>query len=754
MNDWPIFTGWGLRDGVASKIKAAWARSRLTKEQRSLLEKAARVENALSTERLVSNQDWLREIVFHSVMHRLQVPDGQHNETALSGPLRDSISHLFEDEAYFSLPMELRSSEPPRSELWALEDQLDRTARIVGNLEEAVDLITAWFAASIKPLIEQFPTLVVPASDADTDISFDAPLLDLLQQGRDLTQELILIAHAPDLEKFDLAVATTAQLTYNLELELGLKQPFDAIDLERALGRSRISDAELIEGLLKKTAFAPLFAASVPITLPARTRFEHHHIVAGTGHGKTQMLQNLILHDLEQVAKGQASIVVIDSQADLIKNIAGLDMFAEGQPLHNRLCVIDPSDIEWPVALNLFDVGQLRMEGYSQLERERLTNGILELYDFVLGSLLDAGMTQKQAVIFRYITRLLLRIPNATIHTLRELLEDDGYAKYEDFIEQLEGSAKAFFTDEFQGKEFQSTKKQVLRRLYGILENQTFERMFSHPKSKLDLFSEMNAGKVILINTAKDLLKENGTQILGRFFIAMIAQAAQERAVLASDKRLPTIVYVDEAQDYFDRNIGIILSQTRKYNVGLVLAHQYLGQLDGKLQEAIFANTSIKFAGGVSAKDARTLSADFQTDPSLIESQSKLSFAAFVKGTTKTAASIAIKYGEMEALPRLNAEAKAAQRETMRERYAIHYTEANEAAAKSAADFNLTDDPEPPETIDVTADEQEWWDGDEEANGEQPWEKWGDFRDEELPEHPNDKGTGKKKPRQPRKPKK
>ena len=753
MSDGPIFTGFGVKNRLSLGLKWIGYRWRLSKEVRAALERAERLQVRLIELGLDDDPHWLAQLITKNILASFDVAEGEAVQVPLYQPLLGSVMSLLEQEGYFNLPHGITGSEPPlRSEVWAIEDQLRRTNRILDDLPACFDIITAWFAASIEPLVEQFPTLVVPVAGETNDISFDAPLLDLLQQGRDLTQELILIAHASDLEKLDLALATTAQLTYNLELELGLKQPFDAIDLERALGRSRASDAELIESLLKKTAFAPLFAASVPITLPARTRFEHHHIVAGTGHGKTQMLQNLILHDLEQVAKGQASIVVIDSQADLIKNIAGLDMFAEGQSLHDRLCVIDPSDIEWPVALNLFDVGQLRMEGYSQLERERLTNGILELYDFVLGSLLDAGMTQKQAVIFRYITRLLLRIPNATIHTLRELLEDDGYTKYEDFIEQLEGSAKAFFTDEFQGKEFQSTKKQVLRRLYGILENQTFERMFSHPKSKLDLFSEMNAGKVILINTAKDLLKENGTQILGRFFIAMIAQAAQERAVLASDKRLPTIVYVDEAQDYFDRNIGIILSQTRKYNVGLVLAHQYLGQLDGKLQEAIFANTSIKFAGGVSAKDARTLSADFQTDPSLIESQSKLSFAAFVKGTTKTAASIAIEYGEMEALPRLDAKAKAAQRERMRERYAIHYTEANEAAAKSAADYIPEGDPEPPEPTEDEADDQEWWDDEEDDNGEQPWEKWGDFRDEELPEHPNDKG--KKKPRKPRKPKK
>jgi len=88
--------------------------------------------------------------------------------------------------------------------------------------------------------------------------------------------------------------------------------------------------------------------------------------------------------------------------------------------------------------------------------------------------------------------------------------------------------------------------------------------MLSHPKSKLDLFAEMNAGKVILINTAKDLLKEQGTEIFGRFFIALIAQAAQERGVLSKEQRLPTFVYIDEANDYFDRNVGVILSQARK----------------------------------------------------------------------------------------------------------------------------------------------------------------------------------------------
>ena len=332
--------------------------------------------------------------------------------------------------------------------------------------------------------------------------------------------------------------------------------------------------------------------------------------------------------------------------------------------------MIDPEDVEFPVALNLFSVGQERLDGYSALERERLTNSIIELYDFVLGSLLSSGMTAKQSVVFRYVTRLMFHIPNATIHTFRDLMEPDGAAQYAEHIAKLEGTAKRFFETEFESKEFAATKTQVLRRLYGILENQTFERMFSDPESKVDIFAEMNAGKLILINTAKSLLKENGTEIFGRFFIALIAQAAQERATLPHAERTPTLVYIDEAQDYFDPTIGTILSQARKYRVGMVMAHQYLGQLSSGLAEAVEANTSIKLAGGVSARDARALSGQMNCEAGLIQRQSKGSFATYIRGYTDRAVSMAFPFFEMERLPRQTKEGRAAIVQHSRQTYA------------------------------------------------------------------------------------
>jgi hypothetical protein len=422
---------------------------------------------------------------------------------------------------------------------------------------------------------------------------------------------------------------------------------------------------DAVDTYLKGTLLRDLFDLRTPFEISEELRFEHMHMVAGSGHGKTQTLQYLIAKDLPDVAAGAKSVVVIDSQGDLIGNILRAKVL---EP--EDIILINPEDIAYPVSLNLFSVGQERLDAYSPLERERLTNSIIELYDFVLGSLLSAGMTAKQSVVFRYVTRLMFHIPDATIHTLCDLMEAGGTAKYQEHIAKLEGTPRRFFETEFESKEFAATKTQVLRRLYGVLENQTFERMFANPQSKFDMFSELNAGKLILINTSKSLLKEQGTEIFGRFFIALIAQAAQERAVLRQQDRLPAMIYIDEAQDYFDANIGVILSQARKYRVGMVMAHQYLGQLSSGLSEAFEANTSIKLAGGVSARDARTLASQMHATPELIQQQPKGSFATYLRGLTDKAVPIAFPFFELENLPRTTKEERAAILQHSRDTYA------------------------------------------------------------------------------------
>lgn len=610
--------------------------------------------------------------------------------------VRETVLALVDYEDMFRLPNIDWSERRSTSDYWELRDAILVQKSFVANFSETEDALFTLLGELLYVTAQASPTR---EADGRTEASICVPAMriDLMVGMPSLLDNLLGSMFDENVEKRELFPNTRRRLEANLIVASG-GNPADPASHKRAPkppSKSGLTDhRELIGTYLSGTPLIRLFDGEVAFTIPESVRFEHHHIVAGTGHGKSQTLQYLISHDLDAVERGEASVIVIDSQGDLISTIAGLKRFAPGQPLHDRIVVIDPTDVEYPVSLNLFDVGIDRLNAYPMLERERLTNSILELYDFVLGSLLEAGMTQKQSVIFRYVTRLMLHIPDATIHTLRELMEPNAEIKFAASIAKLTGTAKHFFETEFGSREFEQTKRQVLRRLWGILENQTFERMFSHPRSKLDIFSEMNAGKIILINTAKDLLKENGTEIFGRFFIALIAQAAQERAVLPENKRLPTFVYIDEAADYFDRNIGVILAQARKYNVGMVLAHQYLGQLEPKLQEAFAANTSIKFAGGVSNRDARSLGPALGCAPELIEQQSRGAFATAVRGVTNNAVSLQFPLGHVERMPKMTTEEQAELKERMRDRYAVHYQElaTSTEPAESATEDSPADD--------------------------------------------------------------
>ena len=312
-------------------------------------------------------------------------------------------------------------------------------------------------------------------------------------------------------------------------------------------------------------------------------RFDHTHIVGGSGHGKTQLLQTLVLRDLDQLQQGCGSLIVIDSQGDMIRTITHLAVFSPrvAGSLADRLVLIDPNDIEHPPCLNLFDFGLERLDRYSVLEREKLLNGAIALYAYMFGALLGAELTERQGVIFRYLARLLMTVPGATIHTLREFMENPESARPH-FI-ALEGSARHFFETQFVSDAFQDTRQQILNRPWGILSSSVLERMFSNERNKVNIFEAINSGKIILINTAKDLLKHDGSAILGRFFIALITQATQERAAIPADKRRATFLYIDEAQDYFDESVGELFNQARKYKVGLIVAHQNLGQFEREL---------------------------------------------------------------------------------------------------------------------------------------------------------------------------
>lgn len=534
-----------------------------------------------------------------------------------------------------------------------------------------------------RQLVGGFRDLVAALPDgcfdtSGTDIApFTVPLASMLENPAETIESLILSIYDDDVFRYDLFLRLRERLATNIVIASGFPpdtNPHDVSDKLVMPTRHKSQDARELAALyLAGTPFEAIFDLPVPFSVPDDARFEHCHVIGGTGHGKTQLLQRMIHADLSAAMKDGRSVVVIDSQGDLIQKLVRLEIFSPDVPgsLADRLVVIDPADVEFPPSLNLFDAHADRLKGYSAADRERALNGLIELYETFFGALLGAELTQKQGVIFRYLARLMLAIPGATIHTLMQIM-DDGRS-FKEHMDALDGSARHFFESEFFHPSFAATKKQILKRLWGVLSTPAFERMFAQRDNKLDLFEATNAGQIILINTAKDLLKTEGSALFGRFFIAMLAQAALERSAVPERLRTPTFLYVDEAQEYFDDSIETILSQARKYRVGITLAHQTLDQLTPRLRAAFLSNTSFKCAGGVSSKDARALASEMHTSSDFIEGMRKrrerTEFAVWLKHRTPSALRLDVPLGFLERQPTLSEDSYDGLIERNRARY-------------------------------------------------------------------------------------
>ena len=519
----------------------------------------------------------------------------------------------------------------------------------------------------IVGLLRGVPNHITPNETASAT-TLSARLLDIIDKPLDtMTTVLAQVLGNDDVQGRGLYGPLSRQLYRNLLTASGI-----AVDPDRPLLAHELKKPILPQECLREpssdvaaryfanTPLLDLWRLSVPVQIPQAVRFEHTHIIGGTGHGKTQALQHLIAADLSRPRHDVPSMVIIDSQGDMINKLKKLALFDPKieNALADRLLIVDPSDVAYAPALNLFDIQSDRARHYDQKEREQVLAGIIEIYDYIFSGLLGAELSQKQSVIFRFLAQLMLAIPGATIHTLRETLEDANPNM--DVVERLPPTARDFFKKQFFGSSYKATREQVLRRLYGVLQNQSFERMFANKVNRLDLFEVLNNGGIVLVNTSKDFLKSDASSMFGRYVIALTLKAAFERAALPFEQRRPTFLWIDEASEYFDDNIDNLLIQARKFNLGVVMAHQYLKQLKGNLPASLMTNTSIKLVGGVSVADARVLAPELHTTPEFLSAMSKrdahAEFGAFIRNRTPHAIQVAIPFGTVEAMPQMSDE--------------------------------------------------------------------------------------------------
>ncbi len=606
--------------------------------------------------------------------HQITLGFNLPQSNALLGAITDCIQQIVTSNAIMPPDITWDLVDHEGDEGYHLRKYLERHKRFHENFTVNDKRFKQGVVSIFEALFDDLPSL--PIEGEGTAKGFGIQLGDLLPNQKMTLDQMVRVPFNNDLQDARLF----EDLRYTLEGNICAVSGIDRRNMPSSSHRYKMprdfqgSNQALADAYLVYTPFLRLLQTPLPFRVPAEARFEHTHIVGGTGHGKTQLMSHFILEDLVEIYQGkQKSMVVIDSQGDLIRKISSMLLFDPRAPngMAEKLVIIDPNDVEFPTALNIFAINHDRLDEYGTAERERVFNGAVELYEHFFAGLLGAEMTQKQGVAFTYLARLMLEMPNATILTLRDLMDDPK--PFKDEIAKLSGSTRMFFEREFLSNSYTQTRRQISRRLWGILAIPAFERMFSQTEHKVDLFDLLNSGKIILINTSKALLKKEGSAIFGKFFLAAISQAISERAVIPENERTDTIIYLDEAHEYADESLDILLNQGRKYKAGVVLAHQFMDQLNPMTRQTLLANASVKIVGGMSHKDNQSLAREMGTDTdflsSLLKHQSSTEFGLWIKHVIPQALRLTVPFGVLESATRLDQNGEQAQLDFNRKLY-------------------------------------------------------------------------------------
>jgi hypothetical protein len=175
----------------------------------------------------------------------------------------------------------------------------------------------------------------------------------------------------------------------------------------------------------------------------------------------------------------------------------------------------------------------------------------------------------------------------------------------------------------------------------------------------------MDAGKIIIVNNSKALLGDEGAEFFGRFFIALILAAAQQRAGRRPEQKLPVYCYIDECHNVIARDpkIATILDECRSQRIALILAHQRSAQLTAPVLDAV-VNCGVRFAN--SDDEAKFLADKLRTTTDFLYNLPRGRFAAFVRDLTPHALALNVPYIDLSALPQMTAAEQRAIRERMR----------------------------------------------------------------------------------------
>jgi Type IV secretion-system coupling protein DNA-binding domain len=325
-----------------------------------------------------------------------------------------------------------------------------------------------------------------------------------------------------------------------------------------------------------------------------RDRRAHMYLIGKTGMGKSTLMETMILSDLQ---KGEG-LAVLDPHGDLV------DRVKAQIPLARQRDVIyfAPGGENQRVALNPLDAG-------GTASRHLVASELISIFK----KLWADSWGPRTEHILRNTLLALLELPAATLPDALRLLSDYEYRQA--LVAILEdGPVKKFWIREFEqySKNFRTEAISPIQNKVGqFVTHPVIGRIIAQRQSSFDMRRLMDEGNVLLVDLSKGKVGEDASRLLGAMILAQIELAALGRADIAEAKRRDFYVYIDEFYNFTSSSFAGILAEARKYRLNLIMAHQYMEQLDEALRAAIFGNVGTIVSFRLGERDAPMLTREF-----------------------------------------------------------------------------------------------------------------------------------------------
>jgi hypothetical protein len=331
-----------------------------------------------------------------------------------------------------------------------------------------------------------------------------------------------------------------------------------------------------------------------PLALSLPDSLRHLHVIGPTGAGKSTLLLGLICQDM----RAGRGVVVVDPKGDLVADV--LDRVPPERT--GDVVVLDPSDEQRPVGLNLLD----RPGDSPELVVDQVVSIFHDLYRESWGPRTDD--------ILRAALLTLVGVPGMTLAEVPLLLTDPGFRR--PLVGRLNDPvALGPFWGWYEGlsdAERSQAIGPVMNKLRTFLLRRWLRNILGQSNQSFDFDRALAEHSIVLVPLTKGLIGQEAAALLGSLVVTRLWQAVQARAALPASDRPITFAYIDEFQDYLHLPTGVedMLAQARSLGLGLTLAHQHLGQLPASVRESVLANARSRIIFQVGATDAHVLARD------------------------------------------------------------------------------------------------------------------------------------------------